>query len=83
MRATNPVITLLDSETREVLVFAPLSKTRLNALVKAYSRAGIEAVIAQAVKWGQGLRSCPCFMSKRFPPESSRHNQPTYRMDTR
>lgn len=46
MRVSNPVITLLDSETREVLVFAPLSKTRLNALVKAYSKAGIEAVIA-------------------------------------
>jgi hypothetical protein len=39
-------MTLLDSETREVLVFAPLSKTRLNALVRAYSRAGIEAIVA-------------------------------------
>jgi hypothetical protein len=39
-------VTLFDSETREVLVYAPLSKTRLNALVKAYSRAGIEAVTA-------------------------------------
>jgi hypothetical protein len=46
MRADKPFTTLLDSDTREVLVFAPLSKTRLNALVKAYSRAGIEAVIA-------------------------------------
>ncbi len=46
MRTANPVITLLDSETREVLVYAPLSKTRLNALIKAYSRAGIEALIA-------------------------------------
>jgi hypothetical protein len=46
MRADKPFVTLLDSDTREVLVFAPLSKTRLNALVKAYSRAGIEAVIA-------------------------------------
>jgi hypothetical protein len=46
MKVSNPFITLLDSETREVLVFAPLSKTRLNALVKAYSKAGIEAVIA-------------------------------------
>jgi hypothetical protein len=46
MRVSNPVITLLDSDTREVLVFAPLSKTRMNALIKAYSRAGIEAVIA-------------------------------------
>jgi hypothetical protein len=46
MKASNPFITLLDSDTREVLVFAPLSKTRLNALVKAYSKAGIEAVIA-------------------------------------
>jgi hypothetical protein len=46
MRVANPVITLLDSETREVLVFAPLSKTRLNALVRAYSRAGIEAIVA-------------------------------------
>ena len=39
-------VTLLDSETGEVLVYAPLSKTRLNALVRAYSRAGIEAVPA-------------------------------------
>lgn len=39
-------VTILDSDTREVLVFAPLSKTRLNALVKAYSRAGIEAIVA-------------------------------------
>jgi hypothetical protein len=31
---SNPFVTLLDSETGEVLVFAPLSKTRLNALVK-------------------------------------------------
>ncbi len=46
MRADKPFVTLLDSETREVLVYAPLSKTRLNALVKAYSRAGIEALIA-------------------------------------
>ena len=46
MKVANPFITLLDSESGEVLVFAPLSKTRLNALVKAYSRAGIEAVIA-------------------------------------
>jgi hypothetical protein len=46
MRVSKPFITLLDSENGEVLVFAPLSKTRLNALVKAYSRAGIEAVIA-------------------------------------
>lgn len=46
MRADKPFITLLDSETGEVLVYAPLSKTRLNALVKAYSRAGIEALIA-------------------------------------
>jgi len=46
MRASNPFITLLDSESGEVLVFAPLSKTRMNALVKAYSKAGIEAVIA-------------------------------------
>jgi hypothetical protein len=43
---TNPFVTLLDSETREVLVFAPLSKTRVNALVRAYSRAGIEVVTA-------------------------------------
>jgi hypothetical protein len=46
MRVSNPFITLLDSESGEVLVFAPLSKTRMNALIKAYSRAGIEAVIA-------------------------------------
>jgi hypothetical protein len=46
MKVSNPFITLLDSESGEVLVFAPLSKTRMNALVKAYSRAGIEAVIA-------------------------------------
>jgi hypothetical protein len=46
MRVSNPFITLLDSESGEVLVFAPLSKTRMNALVKAYSKAGIEAVIA-------------------------------------
>jgi hypothetical protein len=46
MRADKPFMTLLDSETREVLVFAPLSKTRLNALVRAYSRAGIEAIVA-------------------------------------
>jgi hypothetical protein len=46
MRVSNPFVTLLDSESGEVLVFALLSKTRLNALVKAYSRAGIEAVIA-------------------------------------
>lgn len=39
-------IILKDSITGEVLVIAPLSKTRLNALVKAYSRAGIEAIIA-------------------------------------
>lgn len=39
-------IILKDSSTGEVLVIAPLSKTRLNALVKAYSRAGIEAVLA-------------------------------------
>jgi len=46
MKVSNPFITLLDSESGEVLVFAPLSKTRMNALVKAYSKAGIEAVIA-------------------------------------
>jgi hypothetical protein len=46
MPRTNPFVTLWDSETREVLVFAPLSKTRVNALVRAYSRAGIEAVTA-------------------------------------
>ena len=46
MPRTNPFVTLLDSETREVLVFAPLSKTRVNALVRAYSRAGIEVVTA-------------------------------------
>jgi hypothetical protein len=46
MKVTKPFTTLLDSETREVLVFAPLSKTRLNALVKAYSRAGIEVITA-------------------------------------
>lgn len=46
MRADKPFMTLLDSETREVLVFAPLSKTRLNALVRACSRAGIEAIVA-------------------------------------
>jgi hypothetical protein len=46
VRASNPFVTLLDSETREVLVFAPLSKTRVNALVRAYSRAGIEVVTA-------------------------------------
>lgn len=46
MKLAKPFVTLLDSESGEVLVFAPLSKTRLNALVKAYSRAGIEAVIA-------------------------------------
>ncbi len=39
-------VTLLDSETREVLVFAPLSKTRLNALIKAYGKAGITASVA-------------------------------------
>lgn len=39
-------VILKDSATGEVLVIAPLSKTRLNALVKAYSRAGIEAVLA-------------------------------------
>jgi hypothetical protein len=38
--------TIKDRNTGEVLVFAPLSKTRLNALLKAYSRAGIEAIIA-------------------------------------
>lgn len=46
MRKESPYITLLDSDTGEVLVYAPLSKTRLNALVKAYARAGIEAVLA-------------------------------------
>jgi hypothetical protein len=38
--------TIKDRISGEVLVFAPLSKTRINALIKAYSRAGIEAVIA-------------------------------------
>lgn len=37
---------LKDSDTGEVLVISPLSKTRLNALIKAYSKAGINAVIA-------------------------------------
>ncbi len=46
MKHANPFVTLLDSENGEVLVFAPLSKTRVNALIKAYSRAGIEALIA-------------------------------------
>jgi len=46
MRPSNPFVTLLDSNSGEVLVFAPLSKTRVNALIKAYSRAGIEALIA-------------------------------------
>jgi hypothetical protein len=46
MRLAKEFTTLLDSESGEVLVFAPLSKTRVNALVKAYSRAGIEAIVA-------------------------------------
>jgi hypothetical protein len=46
MRPTNPVYTLRDSETLEVLVYAPLSKTRLNALVRAYHLAGLEVVIS-------------------------------------
>lgn len=37
-------VTIKDSITGEVLAVAPLSKTRLNAILKAYSRAGIEAV---------------------------------------
>ena len=46
MKTSKEFVTLLDSETGEVLVYAPLSKARLNALVKAYSRAGIEALVA-------------------------------------
>lgn len=46
MKASNPVYTLRDSETLEVLVYAPLSKTRLNALVRAYHLAGLEVVIS-------------------------------------
>lgn len=38
--------TIKDRFTGEVLVFAPLSKTRVNALLKAYSRAGVEAIVA-------------------------------------
>ena len=37
--------TIKDIATGEVLVIAPLSKTRINALIKAYSRAGIEACV--------------------------------------
>ena len=57
-------IILKDSATGEVLVIAPLSKTRMNALVKAYSRAGIEAVLAQSLSGGEGFGSLPCLMSK-------------------
>jgi hypothetical protein len=39
-------VILKDSATGEVLVIASLSKTRLTALVKAYGKAGIEAVTA-------------------------------------
>jgi len=46
MKATNPFYTLKDSATGEVFVEAPLSKSRLNALIKSYSRAGIELIIA-------------------------------------
>lgn len=35
-----------DRLTGEVLVSAPLSKTRATVLVKSYTRAGFEAVIA-------------------------------------
>ena len=35
-----------DRKTAEVLVSAPLSKTRCTALVKSYTRAGFEAVVA-------------------------------------
>jgi hypothetical protein len=43
---TNPVYTLRDTETLEVLVYAPLSKTRLNALVRAYRLAGLEVSVS-------------------------------------
>jgi hypothetical protein len=46
MRAPNPVYTLRDSDSLEVLVVAPLSKTRLNALIRAYHLAGLEVVIS-------------------------------------
>jgi hypothetical protein len=46
MKVSNPFYTLKDSESGEVFVQAPLSKSRLNALLKSYSRAGIELVIA-------------------------------------
>lgn len=40
------LVTIKDSTTGEVLAVAPLSKTRLVAILKAYSKAGIEAVTA-------------------------------------
>jgi hypothetical protein len=43
---TKLTYTIRDIRTHEVLVHAPLSKTRLNALVKAYAHAGIHAVVA-------------------------------------
>jgi hypothetical protein len=46
VRKESPFITLLDSESGEVLVYAPLSKTRVNALIKAYGKAGITASVA-------------------------------------
>ena len=46
MKPPNPVYTLRDSETLEVLVYAPLSKTRLNALIRAYHLSGLEVVIS-------------------------------------
>jgi len=41
----NQVYTLKDADTLEVLVCAPLSKTRLTALIRAYAKAGILATI--------------------------------------
>jgi hypothetical protein len=40
------LITIKDRNTGEVLAVAPLSKTRCTAILKAYSKAGIEAVTA-------------------------------------
>ena len=40
------VCILKDAATLEVLVCAPLSKTRVTALIKAYAKAGIVAIAA-------------------------------------
>ena len=65
---TNPVYTLRDTETLEVLVYAPLSKTRLNALVRAYHLAGIEVLVSlPSHYWGQGRKILPLLVGLLRP----------------